>query len=305
MNKKNLLASASVFAIVGGGILQLLGFHNLAGISMFGVAALGWLLYRNQSLAAKNHTIIRKQLADNESLIDGIRGTMRWYGKQLLDYGDSTFKRIKVLEDQEVDTTSDSKNSELTQQVETYFSPLHVEPSRILDKPSAHFAGRLAAEQRNAGHSAQVVSKLIDDVSLPHIRKILLVGSSWMSEKLQDISDTTVLTPGREAELFNHETAYFIVDEASAQAGPWSGVFDAHGTPKFLSLYSSIKAAKNNGTVIVVITSGIPGHYTGLLHGMADVLVENGHAKLDWAADIHLPVISRIESLIQEHNKSV
>lgn len=305
MNKQNLLASASFLSIMGGGLLQLLGFQNLAGISMFGIAALGWLLFRNQSRAAKHNKAMRKQVAENERLIEGIRGTMRWYGTQLLNYGDSTFKRIKVLENQDVEDKPNTQIPKLSQQVDTYFSPLHVKPSRILDKPSAHFAGRLAAEQKNSGQSAQVFSQLLNSLSLSHRRKILLMGSSWMSARLQEMGDITIVTPGREANLVDSETAYFIIDEAIAQAGPWSGVFDAQGTSKFFSLYKSIRTAKDIGTVIVVIASDAPGHYTGLLHGMADVLVENGHAKLEWDTDIHLPVIRKIESLVQENNKSV
>lgn len=184
---------------------------------------------------------------------------------------------------------------------DTYFSPLGIPSSQILNKPSAHLAGRLAADQTNSGDSENVVFQLVEEDKLNRSRKIAIVSTEWLRKGLETVGEVVSISPGRELGTLDAETAYFVIDEEASITGPWSGLLDAQGTSKFSKLHDSILEARSNGVVIIVLASNVPGHYSQMLRRTADVLIEHGFAHLPWEADIDLPVIHEIETLTQEH----
>lgn len=178
-----------------------------------------------------------------------------------------------------------------------FFAPKTVPASRIVGRPAAQKAGRIAAEQDMESDGSAVLRALWGAGKAARERGIELVGSTVIEEELRGLGRVKRLMAPHELGEPDPLTAYLVIEEAALGNGLWSGVLNTQGTANFLTLSEYIRESKLAGVFVIVIESSSQGHFSNELRSMATVVVKDGKPQWDWEKDINLPVVSLIAEI--------
>ena len=265
-------------------------------VLLVGAALLG-VFFAAMSISARKHA---------EGLIkESLRRSARLQ-KQLKSLSDAAQEQNRLAERQPLNTlTAGFINREESQgqQLHSVFAPATVPASRIIARPTAHIAGRIAAEQEMNEDSGGVLHTLMDAPSDAWVRKVEIIGSPRVEECMHEVAEVSRIRAPHLLGKPDPDASYLIVDENQLERGLWSGLLSTQKTTAFFGLLEHIAKAKENGAVVVVQASDTSNHFTDELRNQATVVVRGDSATWDWEPDIHAPVIQallQIETLLRK-----
>ncbi|MGX4762277.1 hypothetical protein ACWJIK_09170 [Corynebacterium minutissimum] len=180
------------------------------------------------------------------------------------------------------------------------FAPSTIPASRIIGRPTAHTAGRLAADQTMDIDSTEILDALMRASADAWTRKIELIGSRRLEASLCRVADVKRIFAPHLLGKPPKDTSYLVIEENEFEHGAWSGLLSTQKTSSFLSLVEHITEAKENGTVVIVCPSDTSNHFTEDLRQRATVVLAKGPANWNWEADLHAPVF---RALLPTHEK--
>lgn len=184
-----------------------------------------------------------------------------------------------------------------------FFAPKAVPASKIIGRPAAQQAGRIAAEQDMESDGSAVLRALWGADKAARKRGIELVGSKAIEDELRGLGCVKRLMAPHELGEPDPRTAYLVIEEAALGNGPWSGVLNTQGTANFLALSKYIRESKFAGVLVIVVESSSQEHFSNELRSMATVVVKDGKPQWEWEKDINLPVVSLIAEVSGKGNK--
>ncbi len=174
------------------------------------------------------------------------------------------------------------------------FVPTSITATSVRSKPSAHQAGRLAAEQEMAEDPAVKLNQILEPGRGRSTRSIAFIGPTNLGERLNELGKVSFLVPGQTQKNLDVETAYLVIDEHAFRVGLWANVDNAQNSGIALRLLDQIKEAKTNETVIVVVCGEKLSHYTTSYRNEANILIDGGVSNLKWHDDSLIPVVKCI-----------
>lgn len=184
-----------------------------------------------------------------------------------------------------------------------FFAPKAVPASRIVGRPAAQRAGRIAAEQEMESDGSAVLRALWGADKAARKRRIELVGSTVLEEGLCGLGRVKRFMAPHELGEPDPLTAYLVIEEAALGNGLWSGVLNTQGTANFLTLSKYIRESKLAGVLVIVVESSSQEHFSNELRNMATVVVKDGKPQWEWEKDLSLPVVSLIAEVSGKGNK--
>lgn len=173
---------------------------------------------------------------------------------------------------------------------QSIFAPSTIPASRILGRPDAHTAGRLAAEQTMDSDSSEVLHALMSARSEMWARRIELIGSHDSAESLQNLASVERLASPHLLGKPLRGASYLVIEESQFERGLWSGLLSTQKTSSFLRLLDHMTKAKENGTVVIVCPSETSNHFSEELRQRATVVISKNSTTWSWDDDIYAPV---------------
>lgn len=231
VSKKTLITGVGIVLLILSGVLQLLGFDNFSGLGTFGLAILALIILRDQQNVTKRLRDLRSDLKDNVELSRGVRNIISWYGKQLLDYGSSTLKRVRIIG---TDLHRGHKQSEEPLSRDTPVMGTNVGKNVATKTPPR--AGRVATPDVTNPNATESLANLLD----PEHK--VVVGGVFDSSLVEGLPvETQVWRPSQILNLLEKALPdYVIIDEAVLERTYWQGVFTAAGTSQMSELLSAV-----------------------------------------------------------------
>lgn len=244
MPKKNLVIGISLALLMAGGILQIIGYQNLAGISIFGLALLGGMLYRELVLLNQRSSSMRRELDQSKQELTGIRNIIRWYGTQLLDYGNSTLKRVKIW-----DTDNFPAMSPRTSKDQAHRIHATSQEQPFPSKMSALRTGRAATPEVSNPMANENLSSILNPQ-----RRIKVAGIFEESLVRNLPVDAVHWHPSTILDLLKQESPdLVIVDEASLDKRHWYGTYSASGTAQMSEIIEAISWCSQNSLPVYLM----------------------------------------------------
>lgn len=174
------------------------------------------------------------------------------------------------------------------------FAPTTIPASSIVERPDAHTAGRLAAEQTMDSDSADVLYALMNADAEKWTRLIEFIGSHESAESLQDIAEVGRISAPHLLGKPSREASYLVIEENQFDNGLWEGLLSTQKTTIFLRLLDHVKKARENGTVVIVHPSETANHFSEELRQQATVVLSENSTTWGWDDDIHAPVVNAL-----------
>ncbi|MTD90652.1 hypothetical protein HMPREF3056_07235 [Corynebacterium sp. HMSC056F09] len=256
-------------------------------VLLVGAALLG-VFFAAMSISARKHA---------EGLIkESLRRSVRLQ-KQLKSLSDAAQEQNRLAERQPLNTLTagfTDKEENQGRHPHSVFAPATIPASRIIARPTAHTAGRIAADQEMNEDSADVLHTLMNAPSDAWTRKVEIIGSPCVEECLREVAEVSRIRAPHLLGKPDPDASHLIVDENQLERGLWSGLLSTQKTIAFLDLLEHVAKAKENGAVVVVQASDTSNHFTDELRSQATVVVRGDSAAWDWEGDIHSPVIQAL-----------
>lgn len=177
------------------------------------------------------------------------------------------------------------------------FAPSTIPATRILGRPTAHSAGRLAAEQVMEQDGFIALNAMMNAEVESWTREIALIGSADLENALEKAGKVQRLVGPHQLVGFKATTSYLVIDENEFRAGPWEGLLSAQKTGLYLKLVEHITEAQRRGIVVVVRTSNLMSHFTNDLRGRANVVLNTPSSNWHWSDDLNSPVILALKKM--------
>lgn len=177
------------------------------------------------------------------------------------------------------------------------FAPSTIPATRILGRPTAHSAGRLAAEQVMEQDGFIALNAMMNAEVESWTREIALIGSVELENALEKAGKVQRLVGPHQLVGFKAATSYLVIDENEFRAGPWKGLLSAQKTGLYLKLVEHITEAQRRGIVVVVRTSNLMSHFTNDLRGRANVVLNTPSSNWHWSDDLKSPVILALKQM--------
>lgn len=177
------------------------------------------------------------------------------------------------------------------------FAPSTIPAARILGRPTAHSAGRLAAEQVMEQDGFIALNAMMNAEVESWTREISLIGSVELENALEKAGKVQRLVGPHQLVGFKAATSYLVIDENEFRAGPWKGLLSAQKTGLYLKLVEHITEAQRRGIVVVVRTSNLMSHFTNDLRGRANVVLNTPSSNWHWSDDLKSPVILALKQM--------
>ena len=171
------------------------------------------------------------------------------------------------------------------------FAPSAIPASRIIGRPEAHTAGRVAAAQTMESNSSEVLHALLNAGDGAWTRRIELIGSPEYAQALRSVAEVTRISAPHLLGNPSKDTSYLVIDEGQFERGIWAGMLSTQKTSNFLSLLDHISKAVESGAIVIVCPGQSSNHFTDELRQRATVVVSKDSSTWGWENDIHAPVL--------------
>ena len=291
------------FLATGSGMLLIVAIVVGGGLAcrvlLVGAALLG-VFFTAMSISARKHAegLIKDSLRRSARLESQVKGLF-----------DAAQEQNRLAERQPLSTLTagfTEKEGSQGRHPHSVFAPATIPASRIIARPTAHTAGRIAADQEMNEDSSDVLHTLMNAPSDAWTRKVETIGSLRVEECLREVAQVSRIRAPHLLGKPDPDASYLIVDENQLERGLWSGLLSTQKTIAFFSLLEHIAKAKENGAVVVVQASDTSNHFTDELRSQATVVVRGDSATWDWEGDIHAPVIQALRHseapFVKEHD---
>lgn len=178
--------------------------------------------------------------------------------------------------------------------VTSIFAPSTIPATQILGRPTAHTAGRLAAEQEMEHEGSIALQAMMSARSESWVREISLIGSQALKESLAQVGKVERVVGPHLMGQVGSKTSYLVIDEKEFLEGPWQGILSAQKTGLYLKLSEYVSDARERGIVVVVLAKDSISHFTNDLRDSADVVLDMHSASWKWESDAYSPVIQTL-----------
>lgn len=263
--------------------------RRAVNIFAIGAGVIGFL-FVSMSISARKHS---------EGLIkEALLRTAR-LETQVAEASTAIQNQNRLVERQSLSLLTSGTHDEIDnprRQHQSIFAPTTIPASEIIGRPSAHTAGRIAADQVMNEDSEDVLYALMRAPREAWKRKIELIGSTCLEDSLSAIAQVRRIVAPHLLGSPDPDASYLIVDENQLQKGLWDGILTTQKTAKFFRLIKHISRAKEYGMVVIVQASEFSAHFTDELRGEATVIFNEGSANWDWEDDLYLPVLRAMYS---------
>ncbi len=177
-----------------------------------------------------------------------------------------------------------------------FFSPTLIPASRVIERPSAHSAGRLAADQVMEDDGRWKLNLLMQpDTDLA--RNIQLIGGQSTCSALESVANVDLLIPGQLPVEVDPRVSYVVVDLRRLEWGPWSQILNPVRTGEFRELCAYLDAARRAGCVVIVCQPRQPEPLSASLSTHASINVIDGETDLQWELEENMPILSTLLSI--------
>lgn len=173
-----------------------------------------------------------------------------------------------------------------------YFAPARISSTTITAKPSAHTAGRLAAEQSSSESPTLRFSALLDS-SVELAPRVAYIGDK--NPSLEEFANVTYLRAGQALNPLDPEVSWVIIDEPNCENTPWSGLTNAASTAQFLALSEFLRRAKQIGQAVLFVQADTPSHLTQSLCELADLSFKASDLQAPGASDVGFRLINALK----------
>lgn len=182
-----------------------------------------------------------------------------------------------------------------------FFSPTLIPASRVVERPSAHSAGRLAADQVMEDDGRWKLNLLMQP-DTDAVRHVQLVGGASTRTALGSVAIVDPLIPGQLPVEVDARVSYVVVDLRQLDWGPWSQILNPVRTGEFRELCDYLDAARRSGCVVIVCQSLQPEPLSVSLSTHASINVINGESDLRWELEENMPILSTLLSIEELNN---
>lgn len=186
------------------------------------------------------------------------------------------------------------KIGEPERSAESVFAPRTIPASSIVERPDAHTAGRVAAEQTMDSDSADVLYALMNAEAEKWTRCVEFIGSHESAESLQGLAEVERISAPHLLGKPSREASYLVIEENQFDSGLWAGLLSTQKTTIFLRLLDHMKKAQENGAVVIVRPGEISNHFSEELRQQATVVLSENSTTWGWDDDIHAPVVNAL-----------
>lgn len=181
------------------------------------------------------------------------------------------------------------------------FSPGAIAASTVLSKPAAHTAGRIAAQQEMSPDSDAKLATISRASGEQLVRQILWLGP--VNHGGTEVEGWNI-APVKLQELYqrpNPTSTYLVLNLSSLSSSVWDNLTSSLNYEKFLRVSNYIRAAKANGTIVVLVPEPSPSHFSGSLRALADIVyTSNAEDRDDYCVSLPLFQIIETQLLIEE-----
>ncbi|QRP61483.1 hypothetical protein [Corynebacterium minutissimum] len=177
------------------------------------------------------------------------------------------------------------------------FAPNTIPATRILARPTAHSAGRLAAEQVMERDGFVALSAMMTAEAELWTREISLIGPVDLEAALSEVGRVHRLAGPYLLGSTKQGTSYLIIDEQEFWKGPWEGLLSAQKTGLYLRLVEHIADAQNQGIVVIVRASNLTSHFTNDLRERANIVLNTLSPNWAWSEDLKSPVLEALKTM--------
>lgn len=181
--------------------------------------------------------------------------------------------------------------------VSSIFAPSTIPATRILGRPTAHSAGRFAAEQVMERDGFVALSAIMTAEDELWTREISLIGSAILEDALRETGRVNRLAGPHLLGSSKRGTSYLIVDEQEFRKGPWEGLLSAQKTGLYLKLSAHIADVQNQGVVVIVLASSLTSHFTNDLRERANIVLNTPSPNWAWSEDLKSPVLEALKNI--------
>lgn len=177
------------------------------------------------------------------------------------------------------------------------FAPNTIPTTRILARPTAHTAGRLAAEQVMERDGFVALRAMMTAEAELWTREISLIGPVDLEAALSETGRVHRLAGPHLLGGTKPGTSYLIIDEQEFWRGPWECLLSAQKTGLYLRLIEHIADAQNQGVVVIVRASNLRSHFTNDLRERANIVLNTSSPTWAWSEDLKSPVLEALKHI--------
>lgn len=168
----------------------------------------------------------------------------------------------------------------------------------------AETAGRLAAAVDRDARREGILRGLltpVDQTGADPRSLVVLLGGSDLADRLREAADVLELNPSFMS--IPADASYVVIDESALRSGVWTSTTSAVGTRRFATLQRELRAARNRGSAIIILTGeGSTGNFDHDLRNMGELVISpDGYetSMFGWAEDISTPVITILNRFVR------
>lgn len=178
------------------------------------------------------------------------------------------------------------------------YSPTVITASAVLAKPNAHVAGRGAAEQTMAPDSLAKLDSILRAQGTQKVRRVMWIGP--FDERMSEEPNWTVSTIGHGLEFGRPDptATYLVVNFRSCAFTKWSYFQSSLNFERFQGLQEFIKETRGNGTIVILVRSLVPDHFSQSLENVVDVICDEHFEPIGQSDFDSMPVFNFIERVV-------
>ena len=177
------------------------------------------------------------------------------------------------------------------------FAPNTIPATRILARPTAHSAGRLAAEQVMERDGFVALSAMMTAEAELWTREISLIGPVDLEAALSEAGRVDRLAGPHLLGSTKQGTSYLIIDEQEFWKGSWEGLLSAQKNGLYLKLIEHIADSQNQGVVVIVRASNLTSHFTNDLRERANIVLNTLSPNWAWSEDLKSPILEALKNI--------
>lgn len=218
--------------------------------------------------------------------LDSINGTL-----ELSHFADA--EKLPASADESKSINADIKKTG------SIFSPSAITASSIIAKPNAHLAGRGAAAQSMSADSPSKLNSILRANVSQKARRVMWVGPLNL-ERVRENSDWEVTSFGDGLDFGRPDptATYLVVNLQENEFTKWDNLQSSLNFEKVRGLLDFIRETKRNNTIVVLLRSSSPDHFSYSLEGSADVICDEDLKPIEQSDVESLPLFNFLKHAV-------